>query len=82
MFRGFRDRWLKVQPDGEQLIREYYQVAPAIVKKINIRTDAKRIYMEIWDRYLLPCLHYIESGDNVRCKEVYISMVNALKKKF
>ena len=82
MFRNFRDTWLSGQEDGAQLISEYYHIAPSIVRNINLRADAGKIYQEIWSQYLRPCLRYIELGDNMRCKELYISMVNHLKERF
>ena len=82
MFRSFRDRWLAAQLDGSALIKEYYRIAPAIVQRIDSRPDGSAIYREIWSRYLLPCLHYIEMGANNKCKELYIKMVKELEKRF
>ena len=38
-FRAFRDGYLRSQPDGEALIREYYNIAPGIVTCINTCSD-------------------------------------------
>lgn len=81
-FRRFRDNWLKSQEDGATLISEYYKIAPAIVENINLRFDAAEIYKKIWTNYLKPCLSYIESGENKRCKELYVAMVQKLKQKY
>ena len=81
-FRNFRDTWLAAQPDGKSLIAEYYSIAPAIVKKINSLTDAANIYKNLWQKYLEPCLKFIERGDNQSCKRLYIEMVTSLKKNF
>ncbi|GHU54664.1 hypothetical protein FACS1894132_09650 [Clostridia bacterium] len=35
LLRNFRDTFLKNQPDGETLIKPYYEDAPRIVDKIN-----------------------------------------------
>lgn len=80
MFRHFRDDWLKYQPDGRKLIEEYYIIAPKIVEKINRLENAKEIYESIWDNYLKKCLYYLEKTNRKSCKNVYINMVNNLKK--
>lgn len=79
-FRKFRDGWLSVQPDGKSLIAEYYAIAPRIVANINRLTDAAQIYKSIWQKYLEPCLRFIERGDNLSCKNKYIDMIRELKK--
>lgn len=79
-FRKFRDTWLVKQPDGKNLIAEYYSIAPLIVDNINRRKDAAQIYQNIWQKYLEPCLNFIRSGDNLSCKKAYVKMVNQLKK--
>ena len=79
-FRNFRDTWLSAQPDGKSLIAEYYSIAPQIVANINRLDDAKKIYKNIWQEYLEPCLNFIKCGDNLSCKNKYIKMVSELKK--
>ncbi len=40
--RLFRDKWLQNQPDGAELIEDYYRTAPAIVeKKISSLTGSQ-----------------------------------------
>lgn len=78
-FRNFRDNWLANQSDGNSLIYEYYAIAPQIVDKINCLHNAKEIYNQIWEKYLVPCLNFIELGDNFSCKQKYIDMVHDLK---
>ncbi|MBR0261741.1 MAG: hypothetical protein IJQ85_08115 [Selenomonadaceae bacterium] len=79
-FRKFRDTWLAAQPDGKSLIAEYYAIAPRIVANINSLADAKKIYKNIWQEYLEPCLNFIKRGDNLSCKNKYVEMVRELKK--
>ena len=77
-FRNFRDSWLRRQPDGERLIAQYYRTAPRIVRLINRQPDRSEIYRSIRDNYLSKCLSYIESGDNEKCKELYVEMMERL----
>lgn len=78
MFRSFRDTWLRKQPDGEQLIKRYYATAPALVKLINKQPNRRAIYRYLNEAYLSKCLRYIEDGENTKCKELYVDMVEFL----
>lgn len=78
MFRKFRDNWLCDQPDGKQLIKKYYLLAPKIVELIEATGNSDDIYNEINNHYLKPCLKYIEDGNMKKCKEYYSDMVNSL----
>lgn len=81
-FRNFRDKWLVNQADGKNLIAEYYNIAPKIVEKINSLANSAEVYKNIWNDYLSKCLNFIESGENSKCKKIYVDMVNTLKEKF
>ena len=81
-FRRFRDLWLINEPDGKELIEEYYSIAPLIVEKIESNKDRADIYSLIFDGYLSQCLQKIESKDYQGCKQKYVEMVNGLKEKF
>jgi hypothetical protein len=81
-FRWFRDKWLARQPDGLELIERYYKTAPLIVESINRRKNSNEIYLLIWKNYLSSCLNLIERGSYKRAKNLYIKMVNELKKQF
>lgn len=78
MFRSFRDTWLQKQPDGKELINRYYATAPAIVELINQQPDRQEIYRHLKDAYLSKCLKYIENGENMKCKELYVEMMEFL----
>lgn len=82
MFRGFRDKYLLTQEDGQGLVEEYYHIAPLIVRNINSLENKDNIYKDIWNDYLRKCLKAIESGDNARCKSEYMRMVIELKKQY
>lgn len=81
-FRSFRDNYLRFQPGGEELIDEYYSVAPVIVNCINYCDDSDLRYREIKEKYLDRCLADIESGDLEDCRRRYTDMVNYLKNKY
>lgn len=61
LMRFFRDEWLRDQPDGKDLIEDYYKIAPDIVKKINMQPEHKAIYREIYRKYILPCVEGVKA---------------------
>lgn len=79
VLRRYRDEYLESLDDGKELILEYYDVAPSIVKHINRQSDAKAIYHSIFEQYLMPCISMIEKQENEQCKELYQKMVYDLK---
>ena len=79
LLRKFRDGYLASLSEGEELIRQYYDVAPTIVKHINNREDSGEIYQMIWDRYLSGCIDMIEAGEAKECTALYKEMVNDMR---
>lgn len=77
-FRSFRDNWLLYQEDGKELIQRYYDTAPAIVEIINRQSNRTDIYKKLNNEYLSKCLHYIEKGENEKCKALYVDMMEYL----
>ena len=80
--RRYRDGYLADTKEGSEIIREYYNIAPTIVKRIDRQDNSDGIYRKIWEDYLNPCIRLIEEGRNDDCKELYIRMVRSLEKKY
>ncbi|MCL2211261.1 MAG: formylglycine-generating enzyme family protein [Treponema sp.] len=78
-FRKFRDEWLVNQSGGNELVEEYYRIAPTIVDNINKLPNKENIYKMIWQRYLSTCLRFIEGKQYNECMHEYIKMVQELK---
>lgn len=81
-FRSFRDGYLQAQPDGPQLIAQYYDWAPGITMAIELADDPASVYPAIWNRYLSPCYAALQRGDAATCKAVYTQMVRELAAKY
>ena len=79
-FRKYRDTYLVNQPDGNDLLKEYYEIAPLIVNSINAKHDHKEIYAKFWNEVLEPCLEMMKNGKNEEVKAFYMKSVNELKK--
>ena len=82
LLRDYRDTYLASLPDGQELIGEYYDVAPTIVKHINQQKDPAGIYRLIWKEYLAPCIEMIEDDRLEDCREHYEEMVRHLSDEY
>lgn len=82
LLKNYRDGYLSSQPDGEELIEEYYNIAPTIVKRINKRENASEIYQSIFKDYISPCIQNIEAEQNEACKQIYTDMIRILQKEY
>ena len=80
--RNYRDNYLINTEIGRELVDEYYNIAPGLVMMINMQLDAKEIYQNIYEEYLVPCIHYIEKDKNEECRDLYMQMVRSLQKKY
>jgi hypothetical protein len=83
LFRWLRDNYIIKQPQGKQLVRQYYKIAPQIVAKINrLGNKARDIYALIWKHYLSSCLKMIEAKQYKQATDLYMKMVKTLRKRF
>ena len=80
--RAYRDGYLSETEEGRHIVEEYYNIAPTIVKRIDREDGADEIYQGIWDEYLSPCIRLIEEDKKEECKELYVTMVRSLEKKY
>ncbi len=82
LLRDYRDTYLSGLPGGDELVRQYYDIAPSIVKHIGQRENAHEIYRSIWEQYLAPCITMIEEGRLEECRSRYEEMVHTLGEKY
>ena len=80
--RNFRDKVLAKTPEGQDMIAEYKTVAPHIVKAINARPDATKIYRGLYTDYIAPAVAAAQQGDNKGALDYYGSMVKQLENTF
>lgn len=80
--RSFRDKWLRKQPDGIELIEDYYRTAPGIVEKIDQQPNREAIYATIYREYILPCVECTKSENFAYSKKIYVEMVDSLKAQY
>ena len=80
-FRAFRDGWL-TEHGGEDLIAEYYDIAPGIVTCIELCDDSAERYAEIRERWLAPCYRALREGRMRDCRDRYVDMVRTLEQRY
>ena len=80
--RDYRDSYLLSTDEGREIVQEYYNIAPTIVKRIDKKAEADEIYENIWKTYLSPCITMIENGENEKCRDLYSSMVRKLDARY
>ncbi len=81
-FRHFRDTWLCRQEGGQALIDQYYEIAPMVVACIDYADNRAARYQELRQRWLDACYQAIGRGENERCRDIYIDMVQTLEKRY
>ena len=82
VLKKYRDNYLLHIEGGKELVEEYYDIAPTIVKRIEKSADAEAKYQYILEKYISPCVNLIEADKKEECKKVYIDMVNTLKREY
>ena len=82
LLKDYRDTVLMKTSDGMELIQQYYDIAPTIVKRIDKLADAKKVYVELYNLYISPCIENIREEKFEQCKEIYCEMVETLKERF
>lgn len=80
--RRYRDEYLSSTENGREIVKEYYNVAPTIVRRIDRLENARQIYDGIWSEYLKPCIRLIEEDRKEECRILYTEMVEKLEKQY
>jgi hypothetical protein len=75
VMRAFRDDYLLPNPQYEPLVREYYAIAPLVVKALNRRPDAQKIYQFIDKRFIQPAVRMVLEGDIEPAFQHYADMI-------
>ena len=78
--RIFRDSYIRGLENGDSLIKEYYDIAPSIVEKIN-NSDKKEEYYQYIYGIIKSCIKTIDASKNEETLEQYKNMVVYLKEK-
>ena len=77
--RQFRDDFLIRSNVGRAFVSEYYASAPALVKKIRSRVDAREYFRRLHLRFIMPALLAIEHGKPALAFKHYRHMIYAVR---
>lgn len=80
--RKFRDEHIKVSDEGNALVKEYYNIAPKLIEKIDKEENSSKIYADLWTDYIVPSVKEIKQGNWQRAQDIYVMMVVDLSKKY
>lgn len=82
VLRAFRDKYVKSLPQGEQLISEYYLIAPRILERINQTVSPRDVYLGIYEQLVLESLRLIQAREEGKAFENIVNIVNGLKQEY
>lgn len=77
--RGFRDNYIKNQTYGDELIRNYYAEAPAIVELIDHSHNRDEILEDTYTK-ILNIVHLVENEKNDEAVIRYMMLLHELSK--
>lgn len=79
LLRGFRDKYVMFLPDGPELVREYYDMAPRIVDEIEKEDERDRVYESLFNNLVKKTINSIERGRFEEALRIYKEKVEELK---
>lgn len=82
LLKNYRDHYLELTPEGHEMVEEYYDIAPTIVKRIEKQEDKDKVYRELYQSYIMPCIQEIERQEYELCRARYQDMVLELKSRY
>lgn len=82
ILKQYRDNYLAGTEEGDILIREYYDIAPTIVKRMEKEEDRDEKYRYLWEHYLKNCVSMVHKECFEECRETYMRMVAELKERY
>ena len=78
VLRTFRDTYMRSLPNGEELIAQYYETAPAILDRMRELPHYQDVLRALYFDVISPCVKSIEIGDYKNALDRYVGMVRTL----
>jgi hypothetical protein len=75
VLRWFRDNVMMRTPQGQQMVQQYYLMAPDVVEAVNQRPDAAQIYGQIFQQFIAPAVEAVKSNDFQQALQIYAEMI-------
>lgn len=80
--RRFRDGYVITTPHGRRRVREYYEIGPELVQRIDARADAVEIYREIFFKWIEPAAAAIEGCNYEVAEAIFYQVLDHSQKEF
>lgn len=80
--RVFRDEYVRNLPNGDEIIREYYETAPRIIAGINQAKNSREISLSLYEHLVVKSIEFIHSGKKDDAFKNYLKIANQLKKRY
>lgn len=77
--RWFRDNIMLRDPRGEQMVKEYYAMAPQVAEAISMHPNAQQIFQGIYTQFLQPACQAIQQGNYQQALQLYAQMIAAVE---
>lgn len=78
--RAFRDKLMTGSFKDCEKVADYYEQAPAIVRKLDKRVDKNAFYSHVYYEFIIPAVEAVKAGDTARALEIYTQGVLHCKK--
>ena len=75
VLRGFRDTVLMASPQGQEMVNEYYAIAPVVVEAVAARPDGVKIFQDLKAQFIDPAVAAVKAGDNEQALQIYAQMI-------
>lgn len=82
LLKAYRDKVLMQNEAGRNIVSQYYNIAPTIVKRIDALQNAKEIYVDLYRKYIGKCVQCIKNKEYDSCLSIYSEMVEKLTDRF
>lgn len=79
VLRTFRDTYVRELPNGNDLIQNYYALAPSIVRRINTRPDRIHVYSSLYGDLVQRCVDLILDHKPEEALQTYMKTVRSLE---
>jgi hypothetical protein len=81
ILRQFRDDYMRTRDHGDELVENYYELAPSVIAAIDARPDKAGIYREMFV-LVQNCVALIEASELEQAMRTYANIVLELKARF
>ena len=79
VLRAFRDGYMMADPDREAQIKEYYEIAPQLVERVNAMANSDDVWLTVYGAFLVPAVKCIQAAHWAEAHEIYTDLVFWLK---